>query len=316
MNENALFYPALDAAAGVIPLPHGRVQIRTPGSRLTIGKQAQLALELVRLCDGTRSFADIIASLTERGYSGEQSLELYKLLERRAVLIPEAPRNCEDVLLTHAMHFARRWLEGSALPEPGERSVQVCGTGHLADAVRSDLARLHIPFAGQFDPRASNVALIIACSDFENHVAFRERNRAAVAAGRPIFFACISEAAVRFGPLVVPRESACFECFHHRLRANLTFREEFDAFLAHNAFQDESGVDSRAGIYARLGSAFICAQVVQFLLGCTQHCVVDRLIEVSPITVDMVSSRVLKLPRCEVCGRTEEFAPPAARDWI
>jgi bacteriocin biosynthesis cyclodehydratase domain-containing protein len=121
---------------------------------------------------------------------------------------------------------------------------------------------------------------------------------------------------VRFGPLVVPRESACFECFHHRLRANLSFREEFDAFLAHNAFLEESGTDSRSGIYARLGSAFVCAQVVQFLLGCAQYCVVDRLVEVSPITVDMVSSRLLKLPRCEVCGHTDETAPPAPRDWV
>jgi bacteriocin biosynthesis cyclodehydratase domain-containing protein len=270
----------------------------------------------VRLCDGTRSFEDIVASLKERGHSGEQTQEIYRLLERRAVLIPEAPRDCEDVLLTHALHFARRWLEGSTLPELCEQSVQVCGTGQLVEAVRADLARLRIPFAGQFDPGAANVALIIACSDFENHVSFRERNRAAVAASRPIFFACISETTVRFGPLVVPRESACFECFHHRLRANLTFREEFDAFLTHNAFQEESGVDSRAGIYARLGSAFICAQIVQFLLGCTQHCVVDRLIEVSPLTVEMVSSRILKLPRCEVCGRVDDAAPPAARDWV
>jgi bacteriocin biosynthesis cyclodehydratase domain-containing protein len=316
MNENALFYPALDAAAGVIPLPHGRVQIRTPSGRLTIGKQAQLAVDLMRLCDGTRPFEEIIASLKERGHLGEHTQEIYQLLQRRAVLIPEAPRNCEDVLLTHVLHFARRWLEGSKLPELCEQSVQVCGAGHLADAVRADLAVLRIPFVGQFDPGAPNVALIISCSDFENHTVFRERNRAAVAAGRSIFFACIAETAVRFGPLVVPRESACFECFHHRLRANLTFREEFDAFLTHNAFQEESGIDSRAGIYARLGSAFVCAQIVQFLLGCTQHCVVDRLIEVSPITVEMASSRILKLPRCEVCGRTEDAAPRAARDWI
>jgi bacteriocin biosynthesis cyclodehydratase domain-containing protein len=317
MNEIGLSYPAVDTVADIVPLSDGRVQIRTPGSRLTIGRQAKLAVDLIRLCDGTRSLEDVIASLADRGHPREQTRELVNLLGRRAVLLSEAPPDCQDRLLAHALHLARRSTDGSKLPDlMAERPVQVCGSGHLAEAVRADLTSLDIRHVDPLDSAGADAALIVACSDYENHASFRERNRAAVMVDRPIFFACIAETGVRFGPLVVPRETACFECFHHRLRANVAFREELDAYLAHNAFMEASGMDSRSAIYARMGSAFVCAQVLHFLLGSSQHCVLDKLVEVSPITVDLVTSRVLKLPRCEVCGPRDESAPPAPRDWL
>jgi bacteriocin biosynthesis cyclodehydratase domain-containing protein len=317
MNESGWMYPALNTAAGVIPLPDGRLQVRTPSGRLTIGREAQLAKDLFGLCDGKRSIDEIVVSLRERGYPDAQTRELCRYLARRFVLMPDAPPECDDVLLAHAWHFSKHTENGAekaALIADDE--VQVCGSGHLANAVREDLTRLHIQHSDVFDPEAEDVSLIVICSDFENHVSFRERNRAAVSAAQPIFFACIAETAIRLGPLVVPKETSCFECFHHRLRANLAFRDEFDGFIEHNAFLEESGIDGKAGIYARLGSGFVCTQVLHFLLGTTQHCLADKLVEVSPITVELFSSRVLKLPRCEVCGHNDEQAPPAARDWV
>lgn len=232
-------------------------------------------------------------------------------------LLPEAPPECEDLLLTHAWHYSTRVTEdGETLTWGDEDHVQVCGAGHLAHAVRADLAQLRVPCSEAFNPALPDVSLIVVCSDYENHGAFRDRNRDAVKEGQPILFACLAEAGIRFGPLVVPRESACFECFHHRLRANIAFREEFDAFIEHNSFLDEAGIDSKAGIYARVGSGFVCTQVLHFLLGTTQHCMIDKLVEVSPMTAALFSSSLLKLPRCEVCGCLDDEAPSAARDWV
>lgn len=317
MNELNSSYPCLDSTAGVIPLPDGRIQVRTPSTRLTIGHEAQLARDLFGLCDGTHAFEDILASLRERGYPDARTRELCRFLARRCVLLPEAPPDCEDMLLAHAWHYSKRTDSASEVAVwNNEERIQVCGSGHLAEAVRADLARLQIPFSEAFVPSAPNLSLIVACSDYENHGVFRDRNRDAVGAGRAILFACLAEAGIRIGPLVVPRESACFECFHHRLRANLAFREEFDAFIEHNAFLDEAGIDSKAGIYARVGSGFVCTQILHFLLGTTQHCMVDKLVEVSPMTSELFSSQLLKLPRCGVCGCSDEETSPAARDWV
>lgn len=317
MNESGWTYPLLNAAAGVIPLPDGRLQVRTPSERLTVGREAPLARDLFSLCDGKHCLEDIIDSLRERGHSETQARELYRFLSRRLVLMPSVPPECGDVMLAQAWHFAKHAEgHGGVSTAIAENRVQVCGTGHLAGAVRTDLTRLSISHNELFDPTAPAVSLIVLCSDFENHTSFRECNRAAVGAGRPIVFACIAETGIRVGPLVVPNQTSCFECFHHRLRANLAFREEFDAFVEHNAFLEEAGIDSQAEIYARVGSGFVCAQVLHFLLGTTRHCLVDRLLEVSPITVEFLCSQLLRLPRCEVCGHTDDrVPPPAARDW-
>jgi len=235
---------------------------------------------------------------------------------RRAVLATDARPSDEDTLLVHARHFAQRAWAGEPPMDCTQPSqlVQVCGTGRLADAIRADLAWLDISQAVAED--GDDVCLYIACSDYEGHVTFRERNRSAVADRTPILFTSISETYVRIGPFVMPGETACFECFHHRMRANLAFREEFDSFVAYAAALEGSGVESHAQLYARLASVLVCAQVANFLFGSLHHCAFDKIMELCPVSGEMTLNRLLKLPRCPVCGGAEDTPPPAQRDWV
>jgi hypothetical protein len=66
------------------------------------------------------------------------------------------------------------------------RDVQVLGIGHLAAAVRVELARRGL---GQGGPQAG--PLVVACSDFHNPASFREARRQALKQGCPIFMACL-----------------------------------------------------------------------------------------------------------------------------
>jgi hypothetical protein len=59
--------PALNATAGVIPLPDGRLPTTISNGRLTIGREAQLATDRFALCGGKRSGEDIIVSLRDMG---------------------------------------------------------------------------------------------------------------------------------------------------------------------------------------------------------------------------------------------------------
>jgi len=69
--------------------------------------------------------------------------------------------------------------------------VQVLGIGHLAAAVRVELARRGLRGEGEPDSRP----LILACSDFANPASFKEARRLAIEAQELILFVCLTDPA-------------------------------------------------------------------------------------------------------------------------
>lgn len=318
MDEFTLNYPALDPTVEVVPLADERVQIRTPSECFTVGRQSRLAFELTQLCDGSRHREEVVSELLRRGHTEPQARELMRILIQKAVLIHKDELATDDLLLAHARHFAQRRSGSGGLVSVAvaDHVVQVVGSGELARAVRTGLTQLGIVHVDTPVEDRKSLALGIACSDREDHAAFREYNDLAVRERQPTLFACITETRVRVGPFVIPGDTACFECFHHRLRGNVTFREEFDGFLAHEAAQAAAEIRTPARIYARLGSALICAQATNFLNGVLQYCLFDRTVEITVISAEWATGAILKLPHCDVCGRTARSPLPAARDWL
>ncbi len=312
-------WPMMNRLVRIVPLVQGRVQIRTPCDRLTIGRQAQLACELLSLCNGTRRTEDVMTLLSERGYPEREIRVLFDLFTQAHILVAESGPAGEDIIFDHTRHLVHRSLRLPRLHgnTPAVRDVQVFGSGHLAAAVRVELLQLGIRSRAELNGAEKNPPLVIACSDYENGESFRDANRRAVEERSPILFACVAEMRLRIGPLVVPGETACYECFHQRLRAGLAFREEFDAYLAQNTTLDTAGTDSRAGLYARLGATLVASQIVSYLLGATQYCLLELVVDIDPLGLEVTKSRVLRLPRCEVCGRNGHSAPVIAiRDWL
>jgi bacteriocin biosynthesis cyclodehydratase domain-containing protein len=319
MEDITLSRPTLDSGVRVIPLSDGRIQIRTATDRISIGRQASLALAMLNLCDGTRTAEEITSALEAQGHAADQARALLQALTARHMLTDDdAPATC-DLILDNARHIARQAL-GHKWRSPTletMRDVYVIGVGHLAAAVRAELTNLSLYVGEDCEPLVPGPPLIVACSDYEHVDSFRDTNSRAIQEHSPVLFACIADPVVRIGPCVVPQETACFECYYHRLRANLTFRDEFDGWVAHNAALETCGADSRAHVHARLAAALVAGQVINFLYGITHHCLLDSIVELHPLTLEMTVSRVLRLPRCEVCGCGESSHPVVAvRDWV
>jgi len=311
--------PIVDRVVRVVPLPRDRIQIRTPADRLTIGKHAALAVDLLTLCNGRNGTEEIIETLVRQGYSTDDIESLLSLLSRKQVLASRAPTTSPDSLVDQISFSSRRLLGGAAPKVLVEamRSIPVYGTGHLAAATRVEIARLGGDAdSDDVDEECARPPLMVIVSDYENNTSFMAANQAALEQDGSVLFACIADTSIRLGPLVVPGETACFACFHHRLRANLSFREEFDAFLTQNEALDASGIDSNARIHARIGASLIVAQVLNFLHGATHQCVLNRTVEINPASLEVSCHAILRLPRCEVCGTTPDSSPPkAVRDW-
>ena len=78
--------------------------------------------------------------------------------------------------------------------------MQVLGIGHLAAAVRVELARRGLLGAG-------SAPLVIACSDFENPPSFTETYGRAIEQGAAIVFACLEDSA-QHPRALAPRRAA------------------------------------------------------------------------------------------------------------
>lgn len=310
-------YPAVDPVVHIVELDDGRMQLRTPGERLTIGREAPIARALLQACDGTRSARTVLDLLEGMGHDPHRARALLQLLTVRRMLMDGAPAGPGDRIVATARHLARcvRDERLDSRPVRHLHAMRILGSGAVAEECRELLSALGIATAGDASAGQKD-ALLLVCRDCEDHGTFRDYNRTAVAARTPILFACVTEFAVRIGPFVVPGDTACYECFYHRLRANVDFRDEFDACTA-QAARANGPVPPRARVHERIAAAIACAQSINYLAGALQHCAFDAVIELNPVTIDLAIGRVLKLPRCEVCGYWADAAPPPAiRDWL
>jgi hypothetical protein len=168
------------------------------------------------------------------------------------------------------------------------RHVRVCGDGHLAIATRIELKRLGIQRDTDYLLPSLRPALVIACADSEADRSFNDVAQQAADEGSPLLFGCLVGRIVRLGPLIDP--STCF------LTTELPQQPPPDS--SNTPAEEEPGVaeaDPPLNLYARLGALLISAQALNFLLGARNQCVLERVVELNPWSMESKGYRVLKV---------------------
>jgi hypothetical protein len=167
------------------------------------------------------------------------------------------------------------------------RHVRVCGDGHLAIATRLELQRLGIHRDTDYLLPSLRPALVIACADSEADQSFNDVAQQAAEEGSPLLLCCLVGRIVRLGPLIDP--SACF----------LTMElPQLPPDSSYNPPRERGGVaeaEPPLNLYARLGALLISAQALNFLLGARNQCVLDRVVELNPWSMESKGYRVFKV---------------------
>ena len=283
----------LNPAFEIVELSETAIQVFGVNEAFTIADKDRHVRSLLASCVAGQSEDDLRASLRESLPDGDQLIDF---LKSRDILVDVRPLG--DVFVDYLGAAAKplSYLQPAprTAPDLAGARIRLVGTGALADACRRFLPSLGPVLSEDDDPD-----LVLVVSDTIDHVFMRDMNRTHMTGGKPILFAALDRFLVRVGPLVIPNESACFECFHHRLRSQLRFHREFDARVNGRRWRSQDAISAAA---VQIGSTLVGTTIAGFFV---QNGVLGRtniLIEQDLLTNTLANQPILKLPRCPVCG--------------
>lgn len=188
--------------------------------------------------------------------------------------------------------------------------VFVFGEGRLASRVTKTLGAIGLDVkCAEQDKLLDTDGLHVAVSENDDLAALERLNRKAVMARRCLTFVRRTQASVAVGPCVVPGQTGCLSCYLGRQRSGSAFTAEFDAFLG-GQLQRLHAYDGSPAIDGLVD--FVVAQHVLCLAaGLQQHAEPGRIYSWHLLSGQMQERSVLKLPRCEVCGKNAAVDQPA-----
>lgn len=148
---------------------------------------------------------------------------------------------------------------------------------------------------------------LVAASDFGGLQLMREWNDLCVMHGLVFLPVVLQDLIGYVGPIVIPGETACFECLRRRQNAHLTDYKSRRAAEA-AAFEGQALTGYLPSMASVLGDVAAVELTKLFGIG-LPRARVGTLIEVNLLGSEMRARTVLKVPRCPVCSPLAERAP-------
>jgi bacteriocin biosynthesis cyclodehydratase domain-containing protein len=140
---------------------------------------------------------------------------------------------------------------------------------------------------------------LVATSDFGGMHLLREWNEYCVEESRNFLPVVLQNAVGYVGPLVVPGETACYECLRARQNSHMADPESQRA-AEHKAFEGQLVNGFHPSMASVLGD--LAAMELTKFYGQVPRWRVGTLIEVNLLMPSVVTRKVLKIPRCAVCS--------------
>jgi len=199
------------------------------------------------------------------------------------------------------------------------RHVRVCGEGHLATATRIELERQGIHRDSDYLLPSLRPALVIACADSEAEQCLNDAAQQALDEGSPLLLCCLAGPVVRLGPLIDP--ASCFASPARSQPApnSTSPTSPSPAWTAPSSPEAARSPASPSSVSpspaaaaphfvhppraeqsapasptpaARLGALLVSTQALNFLLGARNQCVLDRVVELNPWSMESKGYRV------------------------
>ncbi|MBB4680445.1 TOMM precursor leader peptide-binding protein [Crossiella cryophila] len=162
--------------------------------------------------------------------------------------------------------------------------------------------------------------LVLLAETTVNPLRLRALNRLSAEVGFPWLHSAVDGPFLLIGPTILPRRSACFECFETRVSMNLREGSAYQRYK--NALTEGSvrlGSPPVFGPLLGLLAAHVALEAVNYLHTGTTF-TVEKCLSVYLPTMEMGYHEVLRLPGCAGCGPVVERDDASlyfdARAWI
>ncbi len=153
---------------------------------------------------------------------------------------------------------------------------------------------------------AGGVWCVVPASGFGGAHAFRAWNRLCLRQRWHLFPVLLQDLIGYVGPLVVPYETACYECLRVRENSNLANPELRRAAEYHA--RDGQQVTAALPSMALTIAGFAATELFKFY-GQVPQWHAGHLIEINLLAPDLTARRVLRVPRCGECSAMNHAAP-------
>lgn len=275
-----------------------RMQLRVPnGQHLTFDEHSvQLfqAFELLRSGTAQPALDAILGA--------ELAAELITLLDSRGLVDANDQRSQFQRLLDQHLTTGGRVVDATP-----PRAAALVGEGRIATLVRNAIGGASCNHAG-----ASVIeTLLVAMSDTDNLDEMLMINQRAIQENRPVTFIRWDQRRLIVGPFVVPGETACLDCAAHRQRAASIHIDELIAWRragsVHPPFEGGEILDNFVMVVAMRHISAIMAGA---------HAIArpGAVTMVDPVTLEIVTAPVLRLPRCPSCRPGNDRPQRSIRD--
>lgn len=157
-----------------------------------------------------------------------------------------------------------------------------------------------------------NMDVIIVASDQHRPNLYERINTHCIQAGIPwtSYRPGWTGLTVEIGPTVLPKVTACYECYQQRRRSNLANPKHDDMLAA--ALKTHTSPLLNLQITPCL--SLFCYEILHLLSGITQPRTLGAIMEFSINTSELIRHPLLKIPRCPACRRDiQSFVP--VRFW-
>jgi len=181
-------------------------------------------------------------------------------------------------------------------------------SGELRSGGWSDALRPPVPYrswAGDVDP--DELRFIVATSDFGSTPGLRQWNRYCVENHWGFFPAVLQDLVGYVGPLVIPGETACYECLRARQNSHMSDPAAQRAPET-RGFEEQRFVGFHPAMAQTVGD--LAAMELLKFHGQLPMWRVGTMIEVNLMAPSLAVRKVLKIPRCAVCSPTQVRSAP------
>lgn len=313
MNESLYVSPL----AEITTLGEDKIAMSVVGRRFTVEDKVGMLKSILDQAGQGVQLAALTAAMAD-SFPPEAVEAAVTALVNARVLVRDDARAGGDATHQHLQH--RRELDALiprdqlAAYDRANWLLVLAGDGACADALAEALAQMNVPLRrigrdGELPPAdaiGDQRALLLVCSDFEDFASFRAMNAKAVERGMASLYLGIDWSTVQCGPLVMPKATACYECYFHRVRSTRKFVAEFDVRskpenILYHALPSKLAIQFGVAEASRL--------VLQYLSGTLDDLHHSVFSEIDSLSGETHRSRILRLPRCACCGNASTARP-------